>query len=33
MNRRISDRIQSTDINEKINSVVSNYLALRDQNK
>ena len=33
MTRRISDRIQSTDINEKINSVVSNYLALRDQNK
>ena len=33
MNRRITDRIQSADINEKINSVVSNYLALRDQNK
>ncbi len=31
MNRRISDRIQSSDINEKINSVVTNYLALRDQ--
>lgn len=33
MNRRINDRMRSDDINEKINSAVSSYLALKDQNK
>ena len=33
MNRRISDRMRSDDINEKINSAVSSYLALKDQSR
>jgi len=31
--RKIVERIESTDINHKINTVVTSYLALRDNNK
>lgn len=33
MRRRMQKRLEANDINHQINSVVSSYLALRDQNK